>query len=280
MDLHSLYIENFQSHKNTTLHFNPRFNVFIGSTHDGKTAILRALSFLLNDYWSKVFIRKGSNNVKVVGQFSDGTILEREKGKANKVKFIDSNGKSQTYEGFGSTVPKDFIKISISDNNVSHQHDPLFFITQSSFEKAKILGNLSGLNIIDSVLQALKTDISKSKMLIEDRKLKIKELEGTLEKEKEVSNIKSVYESSKKKLEELNETYKKVETIKKILSEIEDFNIKYIDFKKRLEAFEKIDIEAYKSSVSKKLLEEGLCPTCKRSFSSEKEIENCLGSHV
>jgi len=43
----TLSIQNYQSHKDSTLEFDPGVNVIVGSTDSGKTAIIRALRWLI-----------------------------------------------------------------------------------------------------------------------------------------------------------------------------------------------------------------------------------------
>ena len=42
-----LLLKNFQSHKKTILHFHPGVNAIIGKSNSGKTAILRALYWII-----------------------------------------------------------------------------------------------------------------------------------------------------------------------------------------------------------------------------------------
>ena len=45
--IQKLNIQNFQSHKDTKLEFHPGVNVIIGQSDSGKTAIIRALRWLI-----------------------------------------------------------------------------------------------------------------------------------------------------------------------------------------------------------------------------------------
>jgi len=42
-----LQIQNFQSHKDSLLEFDPGVNVIVGSSDSGKTAVIRALRWLV-----------------------------------------------------------------------------------------------------------------------------------------------------------------------------------------------------------------------------------------
>ena len=61
----SIDIENFQSHKKTRIDFDPGVNVIIGRSDSGKTSILRALNWVINNKPSgEAFIRHGNKEAR------------------------------------------------------------------------------------------------------------------------------------------------------------------------------------------------------------------------
>ena len=82
--IHSIKIQNIQSHKDTQLEFNPGINAIVGSSNNGKSAILRALYWVvynrplgtdnLLSHWA--FDKKGNqlaslSSVSSQGKYSD-----------------------------------------------------------------------------------------------------------------------------------------------------------------------------------------------------------------
>ena len=59
-------IEDFQSHRYTELELAPGFNVIVGPSDQGKTAILRAIRWVIyNDRRGTDFIRVGASKARV-----------------------------------------------------------------------------------------------------------------------------------------------------------------------------------------------------------------------
>ena len=78
-----LVIKNFQSHKHSVLVFSPRVNAITGTSDVGKTAIIRALKFILqNKPAGDDFISDWANEVSVE-LLINGTSIERVKVKSN-----------------------------------------------------------------------------------------------------------------------------------------------------------------------------------------------------
>jgi len=46
----TITLKNFQSYKNQVIHCKPGLNLLIGTSDSGKSAILRAISFVLYNY--------------------------------------------------------------------------------------------------------------------------------------------------------------------------------------------------------------------------------------
>ena len=62
--LTSLTIKNFQSHKDSTLQFSPNVNVILGHNDSGKSAIFRAIDFVVfNSLSGDSFVRHGEKKM-------------------------------------------------------------------------------------------------------------------------------------------------------------------------------------------------------------------------
>src|SRR5690554_5109154 len=102
----SLEIQNFQSHKETLLEFEPGVNVIIGPSDSGKTAILRALYWLVwNRPLGDAFRSSWGGDTKVVLETKDG-MVKRFKGKEDHYKlFYDPPFDPIEFKAFGTQVP-------------------------------------------------------------------------------------------------------------------------------------------------------------------------------
>ena len=106
----SIEIHNFQSHKDTKISFEKGLNIIKGKTHSGKSAIVRALRFCLQNKPRGDSFRSWFANpdepVRIKICFYDGSEITREKGKDNSY-TIKKNGNTSTFKALGSKVPKE-----------------------------------------------------------------------------------------------------------------------------------------------------------------------------
>ncbi|MDI6601612.1 MAG: AAA family ATPase [Thermoanaerobacteraceae bacterium] len=168
--LKNLTIENFQSHERTSIDFDDSFTVIVGASDQGKSAIIRALKWVLfNEPQGEEFIRAGASEVRVALTLSDGTIIIRERGRKNR--YILRQGKEERpFESFGRGVPEEIINaheikpVKLDENqslrlSLSEQLDGPFLLSESKPTKAKTIGFLSGVNIIDQAIRDTTLDI-------------------------------------------------------------------------------------------------------------------------
>ena len=83
----SLELKNFQSHKNLKIDFSPNVTSIIGPSDVGKSAIIRALRWIVfNRPAGDAFIQHGTKQAEVIIQVEKDTII-RTKGKENLYKI-------------------------------------------------------------------------------------------------------------------------------------------------------------------------------------------------
>jgi exonuclease SbcC len=166
LNIKSIELQNFQSHHSTHIEPAPpgQLTVITGPSDSGKTAIIRALKWLLyNQPAGADFMRTGASMVRISVKFADGNIVTRERTAAtNRYKILQPGAeKPEVFEGFGATVPLEIqeitgvrtVKIADLDLmlNLSEQLDGPFLGQKSisSPARAKILGKLAGTEEID-----------------------------------------------------------------------------------------------------------------------------------
>ncbi len=176
-DIKRVIIENFQSHKKTIVEFAPngQLTVVIGPSDTGKTAIIRALRWVLNNAPQGIdFIRAGCTFARVSIEYQSGHIVIRERSASkNQYKIIAPNTAREApevFEGFGIDVPLEIRKITgvqpvtIGDLelnlNLAEQLDgPFLGKSVSAGTRAKVLGKLAGTEEIDQAGKTLGTDL-------------------------------------------------------------------------------------------------------------------------
>lgn len=73
-----IILQNFQSHKYTVIELDEELNVIVGPSDSGKSAIIRALKWVLyNEPAGDFFIREGEREASVTLEFSDNIKVKR-----------------------------------------------------------------------------------------------------------------------------------------------------------------------------------------------------------
>lgn len=172
-ELARIMIRNFQSHANTTLEPAPagQLTVIVGPSDVGKTAILRALRWLFyNRPQGDEFRRVGTEVVSVTVETADGHVVTRSRSSGTNRYFVDN----VTLEGFGLDVPLEVQEatgvrtVRIAEQelevNIARQLDPPFLGSGiSGPARAKALGALAGVDVVDRASRALGTDLHRTR---------------------------------------------------------------------------------------------------------------------
>ena len=164
-------MHNFQSHEDTEIEFTDGLNVIIGNSNSGKTSILRAIHWCIDNYpLGSDFIMTGKDDCTVSIEFSDGTIITRSRTRNDAGTYViigntpDGQKYTQTYKGFANSLPIEISdihqmpKINITKDvsthlNIMDQLDGPFLITESPANKASIIGRLTGTQYIDEAVK-------------------------------------------------------------------------------------------------------------------------------
>ncbi|PWK13938.1 AAA family ATPase [Tumebacillus permanentifrigoris] len=172
--IRTLRIENFQSHELTEMAFDDGLNVIVGASDHGKSAVIRALRWLLfNEPRGSDFIRVGASQCRVSIELVDGSRVTRERTPSkNRYIVVDASGEEQIYEGFGNSVPKEVsditgvAKIMLDEDTETVLHlgtqlEPPFLLSETGSIKAKAIGRLNGVHIIDAASRDTSRDLTR-----------------------------------------------------------------------------------------------------------------------
>lgn len=195
-------IQNFQSHKNTVLEFVPGTNVVIGESDAGKSAIFRAINWVItNRPLGDAFRSDWGGDTRVAIYTAEGDVIERIKTATKNLYIV--NGKPLT--AFGSEVPEQVSEILRMDEaNIQSQMDVPFLLAVSPGEAARLLNKAASIDDIDYTISNLRSEYQKISNNIKFNEGKLKDYE---EKIKEYDNIPILEE----KLERVENTEKELE---------------------------------------------------------------------
>lgn len=156
--LEKAVIRNFQSHKKLVVHFDPQVTTIVGRSDVGKSAIIRALKWLmLNTPAGDDFRRSGQKFVSV-RLFVDGHQILRKRGKQN---LYELDGRK--YVAFGATVPQPVADLlNVSEINYQGQFSPPYWVSDTPGQISRNLNAIINLGVIDTSLSNIASSLRKA----------------------------------------------------------------------------------------------------------------------
>lgn len=204
----SVCIKQFQKHKNTTLEFADGLNVICGESHNGKSAIIKALLWVLTNKPSGTAFRRighGGEDTSVKIEFTDG-IVERVRGDKRNCYVFDN----EEYKAVRTDVPAEIQHfININECCLQSQFVPHYLLSDSPGEVARTLNSIVGLEDIDKANKHVGR-------IIMEANSQAKFIEGEIEK-----YTKSLERYAK--LPDMEETLKYIEAQKTATEELQTF---------------------------------------------------------
>lgn len=153
--LKELELWNFQSHKHSLLKFSPGINTITGPTDNGKSSVIRALEWVI-DNESGIFedeVRnwdcKPKDEVKVRALFFDGVEVTRIR--SSKINEYWLNG--EVFKALRGSVPTEIVDaLRLAEVNCQFQDEPYFLLDRTPGKVAQALNDVADLSGMDSAL--------------------------------------------------------------------------------------------------------------------------------
>jgi exonuclease SbcC len=230
-----LIIENFQSHAYTEIEFSDGLNVLVGPSDSGKSAVLRALRWVLfNTPRGTDMIRTGAKKCQVRLILQDGTeiIRERDRSAVNRYILRKPQGEELIFEGFGSEIPQEILNahklkpIEIESRpfllQLGTQLEGPFLLSETAGMKAKMIGMISGAHVIDKALKQANSDLlqisQRQKQLQTDRE-QVKELLAPFA---DLDELEARLHSLETRMELVEEKKARLERLRRIFAEVQN----------------------------------------------------------
>lgn len=224
-----LEIQNFQSHEHTIIDLSPGLNVFVGASDNGKSAILRALRWVLfNVPRGTEYIRTGTTKCQVTLTMDDGTEIQRVRstGSINRYILRKPNEEELVFEGFGSEVPQEITDVhQMSPVRLDTTQEMLlqfgsqlegpFLLSESPGTKAKMLGFISGAQIIDIAFKHTNSDRSKILEHLRSTERNQIALREQLEPYENLADLRMKLDVAKEKINRIKEMQARVQQLRK-----------------------------------------------------------------
>lgn len=226
--LERLELRDFQAHKKLVIEFDPNITVVVGDTDVGKSAIIRALSWvMLNRPDGDSFIRHGKDAALATLEV-DGQVIVRCRGKGENTYNLNSD----EFKAFGKSVPERVSELlGVSEINFQCQHEAPFWFSESASEVSRRLNHVVDLGVIDDVLGSVAQQVRRNKANVEfceERLKKAKEerdrlkpvleadaaLRAVEEEETRAVSLRTKRESLQELLQDLSGQRKRLETLR------------------------------------------------------------------
>lgn len=165
-------INNFQSHESSELKLSEGVNVIVGSSDSGKSAILRALKWVIygkprGDAFCSWWGGKTSVNI----EFDDCSVSRSKEGNDNKYILLDSDENKKVFTAFGNDIPAEITNaLNIDDINFQKQGDAPFLISNTSGEVAAHFNRMANLEQIDNSVRYIQSEINSTEQSIKTKK--------------------------------------------------------------------------------------------------------------
>ena len=159
--LEFLEVEQFQPHAKKRIEFDPHVTVIAGDNGRGKSALLRALQWvMLNAGRSEKFMRWGSDFTRATIGI-DGHTIERFRGKTGNTYTLDG----ELLQAVGRTdAPEPVARlVNCGENNFQRQHGGHFWVFDSAGQVARSLNAVVDLEVIDTAQAKALADLTAAK---------------------------------------------------------------------------------------------------------------------
>lgn len=234
--LEKLVVENFQSHEHTKIDFCPGLNVIVGPSDHGKSALVRALRWLFyNEPRGANFIRVGARTCRVSVELNNGIEISRVRSISGKNQYILKlpGRKESVFEGFGNEIPDEIIsatgirKILIDDRNkvelnFGTQLEGPFLLSENGAVRAKIIGQLGGVHILDLAQKLAGTDMRRLREEESELTTVLQSLDEELRKYDHLPHVANKIKQLEDVFQQIADLAKDIETLQNIQNEWEE----------------------------------------------------------
>lgn len=209
----SVRISNYQSHADTELEFHPGVNVLVGSSDSGKSAIFRAMSWVMtNRPLGNAFCRWGTKKTQVELTIDSDTTIGRTKSKSENNYLFQGRDLLA-----GTEVPEDIQRVLKIDPqiNIQQQISAPFLLSSSPGEVAAFFNDIAGLSDIDLSIKNLKSWQASHIRII-------KRLDLDIEKQQAQVDAMKYLDQAERNLEALEQKQSELDQIKVDHKQIKD----------------------------------------------------------
>lgn len=287
----TLKLKNIQSHKDSEFNFSKGINCIVGSSNNGKSAVLRGLNWaiynrplgtdILLSSWS--YDKKGNQieEMSVEVEKENSTLIRKKSATENSY-YVDG----EKLESIKTDVPEDVERFfCLSETNVQRQMDQPFLLSLTSGQVAAYFNKVVRLDVIDKILSNAESVRRKTKSKLEESEEKIEDYGKQIEKfewlenaEKLIKKYENISEKEQLLTDEVNKLSDELQQVV-VFSQLQNKYEKIIENKKSINEIKKLYVECNLLEESVESLEESLnklkvlkSSKCNSDFNSAKKL--------
>jgi len=225
--IESIRIRNFQSHRDTHLNFHPGVNILVGSSDSGKSAVIRALRWVVYGKPRGDGFRSWWGGDTSVTLSEEGGAITRIKTNSDQSYTLFAEGMNEplVFRAFGNDIPEEVVgALSMEDLNLQQQSDSPYLINNSAGEVAIHFNRMANLQKIDtgtravqSLIRGLEQTIKNKTEQLGETRAKYAALAWIDAAEGELSNL-------AKKVAKRDDTEHRANSLKKYVSTLGDLS--------------------------------------------------------
>lgn len=252
-----IILENFQSHEYTELDFSKGFNIFVGESKQGKTAVLRAFDWVYENKPSgKRIIRIGADYARVTVHLSNGYVISRftEAKRSGKNGYEITDPETGEVEYHNTKILPEVQKI-LGFNPLYIDKDLQFnlnFLKQgtgwfligdqfSAPQKAKIIGGIYGTQYADAVIRDIDSENKRGNEKIKQANEVLAQTEIRLKEYDYLPELEASIQFVEKTLKEVQLLKEKKEKLSGLLQKRQKLESEIVENEKSLEAVKELD---------------------------------------
>ncbi|KYG34987.1 AAA family ATPase [Alkalihalobacillus trypoxylicola] len=251
----SVRLENFQSHLDSLIEFDKGLNVLVGQSDSGKTAIIRAIRWVLfNQPRGTDFIRVGANFARVTIVFENNVTIIRERTSSkNRYMIKESEKEDLILEGFGIHVPKEVVEahgmlpLRVDRDHelnlhLSQQLDGPFLLEQTGSIRAKTIGRISGAHYLDMAIRDTSKDLSQLNQRLKHGEEEVEKLKEKLLPYEKLDEAKAKIDQTESNITSIKKNQQLLKSLKQIKRHKEQITYESTEMKQILNTVQSLSI--------------------------------------
>ena len=216
----TITIENYQSHKNSTIQFSPNLTGIVGLNNHGKSVIFRALKKMVRNTPSGDLFVSDWADTCILTLVTDKTSIVR---KVRNISATDSNmyiiNSDEEYANFGRDIPEAVLeKFEISrpiifsdvelDLNFQSQFDTLFLVQGAGLPsiRGKVMSRVTGIDMAQIAMQKVASDEKQIKQAMKHLEMQIETTSEEILKYEGVDELKQRVQALDARIKDVDET--------------------------------------------------------------------------